>query len=95
MAVKVDYAYWAIRFVDACEQGERDRVISSQCNYPWKRLPLLRKALLFGIRIRLSHEDAVVPFLNLLDGVRIIVSLNDGRVSLRIRVRRPSELLTT
>ena len=74
MAVKVNDAHGPICLVHAFQKRECDCMVPPQRDDSWKRLPFLRKSFLICTGVRLSHQDAIMAFLDLLDGVRIVVA---------------------
>jgi len=65
--------------VHAAEQRQRDGVVTAQRDHTREGLAFLRGAWSRGIGGRLAHEDAVVAFLDLVDGVGIVVAMNHTR----------------
>lgn len=63
-----------IGLVDTSQQGKGDGVVTTHGDYARKRLASLGDTLFVGISEGLAHQDAVVAFLDLLDGPGVVVS---------------------
>ena len=48
-------------------------MVTTECNNSWQCLPCQRGPLLLRVRRRLAAQDQVVAFLDLLDGIRVVV----------------------
>lgn len=71
----MDDRHRPIRPVDTPQQGEGDGVVTAEGDDARKCLASLGKTLLVGIGEGLAHQDAVVAFLDLLDGPGVVVSV--------------------
>lgn len=74
MAVEVDDADGAVGAVDAPEQGKSDGVVAAEGDDAGEGFALFGGALLVGVGVWLPHEEGVVTFFDLSDGVRVVVS---------------------
>ena len=75
VTVEMDDSHGSIRAVHAAEQRQSDGVIAAHGDHAWESLIFLRKSRLVGVSGRVAHEDAVVAFLDLVDGpLRIVRS---------------------
>lgn len=74
MAVEVDDADGAVGAVDAPEQGKSDGVVAAEGDDAGEGFALFGGALLVGVGVGLPHEEGVVTFFDLSDGVRVVVS---------------------
>lgn len=74
MAVKVDDGDRTVGLVHAAKQRQRDCVVASHCDHARQGSTVLRWADFFCVGRRVAHENAVVTFLDLVDGPCIIVS---------------------
>ena len=72
--VEVDDADGAVGFVDGAEEGQRDGVVAAEGDDAGEGLFVLRRAHLFCVGGRCSHEETVVTFFNLLDCIGVIVA---------------------
>jgi len=59
--------------VDRPQQGKGDGVVAAQGDDSRERLALQRGALLVGVRLGRAGEDAVVAFLDLVEGEGVVV----------------------
>lgn len=73
--VEVDHADWAVCFVDAAQQGEGDGVVAAQSDDSRECLAGFANAGLFGRRVWRACQERVVTFLDLLQGVVVIVTV--------------------
>jgi len=71
--VEVDDCDRAVGAVHAAEQRQGDGVVTAESDHTRERLALLGGTLEVGVGVRLAHEDAVVAFLDLLDGPGVVV----------------------
>lgn len=76
MTIKMDDSHRSIRAVHAAEQRQSDGVIAAHGDHTWESLIFLRKSRLVGVSGRVAHEDAVVAFLDLVNGPFWIVRSN-------------------
>ena len=67
MRIEVYNSNWAIGFVHAAQQGQRDRVVTPHGDHPGESLALLRQTRKTCICSGLTHENTVVSFFNLLN----------------------------
>lgn len=74
MAVEVDDADGAVGAIDAPEQGKSDGVVAAEGDDAGEGFALFCGALLVGVGVGLPHEEGVVTFFDLSDGVGVIVS---------------------
>ena len=74
VGVEVDDADGSVGFGDGAEEGQCDGVISAEGYDAGEGLFVLGGADLVRIRGRCAHEEAVVPFFDLLDCVGIVVA---------------------
>lgn len=75
MAVKVDDTDWPVGTVDATEEWEGDGVVATQSDQTWKCLALLRPSFDMCIGLGRAGEKCVMAFLDLLQGIGIIVTI--------------------
>ena len=74
MTIKMDHRHRSIRLVDTPQQRQRDGMITSHGDNPWKGLAGLGETIFVGVGERLAHEEAVVALFNLLDCPGVVVS---------------------
>ena len=74
VGVEVDDADGAVGFGDGAEEGQCDGVVSAEGYDAWEGLFVFGGADLVRIRGWCAHEEAVVPFFDLLDCVGIVVA---------------------
>jgi len=73
MAIKVNDRDGPVSAVDGPQQGKGDGVVAAQGDDARERLALQRGALLVGVRLGRAGEDAVVAFLDLVEGKGVVV----------------------
>lgn len=73
MAVKVNNRYRTVGAVDGTQQREGDGVVASQRDDPRQGLAVLGRAFLLSVCLGGAGEDAVVAFLDLVEGVGVVV----------------------
>lgn len=76
----MDHAHGTVFSVYAAQKGQRDGVVAAEGDDARKSLAFLREAGLFGIGERRAREDYVVTFLDLLEGVGIVIPLMHQRL---------------
>ena len=76
VTVEMDDSHRSIRAVHAAKQRQSDGVIAAHGDHTWESLIFLRKSRLVGVSGRVAHEDAVVAFLDLVNGPFWIVRSN-------------------
>ena len=74
--VEVDDRDRTVGTIHAAEQRQCDGVVAAQRDHTREGLALLRRARSRGIGGWLAHEDAVVAFLDLVDGVGVVVAIH-------------------
>src|SRR5690349_16949082 len=74
MTVKMNDTNRAVGSVHAAEERKRDRVVATKGDYSWKSFAMLRDPLFVRIGKRITHQQAVVTFFNLLEGIGIIIA---------------------
>lgn len=74
MRIEMDYGDGPVGAVDGAQERQRDGVVPPERDHPRERLPALCWAGLLGVGRRRPREDAVVALLDLVEGVRIVVS---------------------
>jgi hypothetical protein len=82
MTIEVDNRHRPVGLINTPQQGQGDRVITTESDDTGKSLPSARQTEFISVGIRLAHQDAVVSFLDLLDSPGVIVSvpLCDGQL---------------
>ena len=73
VAVKVNDADRSIGFIDAPEKRQSDGVIASQSDDPRQSLPSLGNAFLACVGRWSAHQNAIMPFLDLLNRIGIVI----------------------
>ena len=74
MTVEVDDGDWPVCLVHAAEKRQSDGMVTTHGDDTRQGLAALRLTGHVGVGGRLTHEDAVVAFLNLLDSPLVIVT---------------------
>jgi len=79
MAIEVDNSYRAVGLVDAPQQREGDRMVTTEGDDTRQSVPSPRRAGLLGVGERLAHKQAVVTLLNLSDGPSVVIPYHGTR----------------
>lgn len=74
MAVEVNHRNWPVRAVDGPQKRQCDGVVAAQGDDTGECLALLRGAKFVCVGGRVTGEDAVVTFFNLVESPRIVIS---------------------
>lgn len=80
MGVEVDHANGAVGAVDGAQQGQGDGVVAAEGDDTRQGLAVLGRAGLVGVGLGLAAQDGVVAFLDLVEGVGVVVR-GDGDVA--------------
>jgi hypothetical protein len=75
MAVEMNDRDRAIGLVDTAQQRQGNGMVTTQGDDSWQHLAGLGDALLVCVGVRFAHQDAVVPILNLLNGVCVVITI--------------------
>jgi hypothetical protein len=73
MTIKVNNRHRTVSTINRPQQGEGDGMVASQGDDPRQRLAVLGRAGLLGVCLGGPGEDAVVAFLDLVQGVGVVV----------------------
>lgn len=80
VGVEVDDADGAVGAVHASQEREGDGVVASEGDDSRECLSILARPFLFRVRSRRAAQDGIVAFLNLFEGVGVVVG-GDGDVA--------------
>jgi hypothetical protein len=80
MRVEVNNCDRAIRLVHAAEKRQGNGVVASERDHSRECLAMLRDPKLFSISGRLTHENRIVAFFNLVDSPGIIVPISTSEL---------------
>lgn len=73
MAVEMDNRHRTISTVDRSQERESDGVITAEGDHSGEGLSEQRRALLLGIRLGCSREDAIMALFDLVESIGVVV----------------------
>jgi len=80
VGIKVDDTDGAVGLGDGTEEWQRYGVVPAQRDNAWEGLAILRRANLLCISHGLAHQELIVAFFDLLDGVGIVVAIDTSTI---------------